>query len=424
MPSATVSSNKVFKVLNLIKTPKYKLKLLGDAPTNSELVDLMLDVIPDSRFAQTGSWLDPHCGRGTFLLKVIDRLLKHHSAQSVATMIYGYDLDPYKVQTTKELIAKRLNIDVEALDNNFETQDFLKWNKGMKFDNIVGNPPFQDSNKTEKGGSTLWSAFAKKSINDLVKDDGFVAYITPNAWLGFGKSGAAIKPWQLHKVFTDIKRYFPNVGSTFTAWVLQKTPVYMETNFPDEGVKLDLRNYDKLPVGRPLAGLPIIEKVMSKNLPLLEPKIEKGFKGGWSAKQNAFVNGCDAQLEKDKTYKYEVFHTNSLNYFVKEKPTDYDDPKIITSVTSPSPTLYTDPIGCANGDLRCYITVKDKDEGEQILSYLDSKLYRFVWRRPGMISWTSLAMPRLENKIWTDEELYEYFELTPEEIKIVETHKT
>jgi len=424
MSDVAVESSKVFQVLNLIKTPKYKLKLLGDAPTHSDLVDEMLDVIPVSQFQKQKTWVDPHCGRGTFLLKVIERLLEYHNETEIAKMIYGCDVDSYKVQTTKDLVAKRLNIDVEALNNNITVQHYTNWNPGMKFDNVVGNPPFQDSNKTEKGGSTLWSMFAKKSINDLVEDDGYVAYITPNAWLGFGKSGAAIKPYQLHKVFTDIEHYFPGVGSTFTAWILQKTPVYKETNFPDEGVKLDLRNYGKLPVGRPLAGLPVIEKVMNKQLPLLEPKIEKEFKGGWSAKQNTFINGCDAQLEKDKTYKYEVFHTNSLNYFVKDKPTDYNSPKIITSVTSPTPTLFTEPMGCANGDLRCYITVKDQLEGEQILSYLNSKLYRFVWRRPGMISWTSLAMPRLENKVWTDEELYEYFELTPEEIKIVETHKT
>ena len=293
----------------------------------------------------------------------------------------------------------------------------------MKFDNIVGNPPFQDSNKTEKGGTTLWSVFVRSAINDMVKDGGFVAMVSPNAWLGFGKTGKPMKPYQLHTVYTDIAKHFPGVGSTFTAWVLEKTPVYKETDFPDEGVKLDIRKYDTLPVGRPLKGLPVIEKVMEKGLPLLDPKIEKQFKGGWSAKQKTFINGCDAKLEKDKTYKYKVFHTNSLNYFVKEQPTDYNAPKIITSVTSPTPKLYTDPIGCANGDLRCYITVKDQEEGEQILSYLNSKLYRFVWRRPGMISWTSLAVPRLENKIWTDEELYKYFDLTEDEIKLVENYK-
>jgi hypothetical protein len=40
-----------------------------------------------------------------------------------------------------------------------------------------------------------------------------------------------------------------------------------------------------------------------------------------------------------------------------------------------------------------------------------------------MISWTSLAMPKLENKIWTDQDLYDYFNLSPDEIQMVEEYK-
>ena len=36
-----------------------------------------------------------------------------------------------------------------------------------------------------------------------------------------------------------------------------------------------------------------------------------------------------------------------------------------------------------------------------------------------MISWTSLKLPKLENKKWTDSEIYDLFNLSSEEIKIV-----
>ena len=111
-----------------------------------------------------------------------------------------------------------------------------------------------------------------------------------------------------------------------------------------------------------------------------------------------------------------------MSYYVKDEPSDYYKTKIIISVSSPYPKVYTDPMGCAFGDLRTYIVVDNEENGNNILSYLNSKLFRFVWRRPGMISWTSLKLPKLENKKWTDPEIYNFFGLTEEEIKIVDNH--
>lgn len=383
-------------------------------PDSFDMWKMVLNHIPDEVLQQKNvKILCLAVGHGSEADVLVQRMISlGKTIEEIKDSIYV--LDKYSV-FTKDALRKGYTNIIQA--------DFKEWNSSMKFDVVISNPPYQDSNKTEKGGTTLWSVFVKKTINELVKENGYVAFVTPNAWLGFGKTGQPIKPYQLHVVYTDIARYFPGVGSTFTAWVLEKKEVYKETDFPDESVSLDIRNYDSLPVGRPLKGLTIIDKVMGKNLPLLEPKIEKNLKGGWSRNQNTFVNGCDGSLTKTDEYKYEVFHVNSMNFFVKDKPTDYNTPKIITSVTSPNPKLYTKPIGCAAGDLRCYITVNDATEGNQILSYLNSKLYRFVWRRPGMISWTSLAMPKLENKMWTDQDLYDYFNLSPDEIQMVEEYK-
>ena len=57
----------------------------------------------------------------------------------------------------------------------------------MKFDVIVGNPPYQPPVAREEGcggsgsGGTLWDKFVTLSI-DLVKDDGFVCLVHPAKW--------------------------------------------------------------------------------------------------------------------------------------------------------------------------------------------------------------------------------------------------
>jgi hypothetical protein len=316
------------------------------------------------------------------------------------------------------------NINEDALNITYITQEEFFELIGIKFDVIVGNPPYRDSTtKTEKGGTTLWSVITNHCINNLLKDGGTMSFVTPNAWMSFGKSGKEMKKYQLHTVDTDVAKFFPGVGSTFTSWSLEKTPVYKETYFPAENISLDLREIDSLPVGRPLQGIKIIDKVLSWSGDYLVPKIEQNpkLKGGWSKNANGFID-IDASLEKTNQYVYEVFHTNSLNYYVKDKPTDYDKVKIIVSTSSPYPKVYSSPIGCAYGDLRTYIVVDNEEVGNNILSYLNSKLFRFVWRRPGMISGKSLALPKLENKNWSNAELYKLFNLTDEEIKIVEEH--
>lgn len=311
-------------------------------------------------------------------------------------------------------------IDEDKLNITYITQEELFDLSGIKFDVIVGNPPYQDSSKTEKGGTTLWGVITNHCINNRLKDGGTMSFVTPNAWMSFGKSGKVMKQYQLHTVDTDVAKFFPGIGSTFTSWTLEKTPVYKETYFPAENLNIDLREVESLPVGRPLSGLSIIDNVMAWTGDRLEPKLEQNrdLKGGWSSRKNKFLD-IDASTEKTAEYKYEVFHTNSMSYYVKDEPSDYYKPKIIISVSSPYPKVYADPIGCAFGDLRTYIVVDDQETGNNILSYLDSKLFRFIWRRPGMISWTSLKLPKLENKKWTDSEIYDLFNLSSEEIKIV-----
>ena len=288
----------------------------------------------------------------------------------------------------------------------------------MKFDLVIGNPPYQDTTKTEKGGTTLWSQFIQQATT-LVNPAGHLVMVTPNAWMSFGKSGKPLKGKQMLQVWTDTSRHFPGVGSTFSSWIMENLPTYKDTHFLPENIHLDLRNYESLPVGRPIAGIDIVEKIKNWEGPKIDPQIETQLKVSYSERTDSYSGPANAT--QTKIFKYKVFHTNSKTYFCSQQPTDYEAKKVIVSTSSPKPTYYADPMGCATGDLRSYILVDTDQQGENLVALLETKLYRFVWKKPGMISYKSLRLPLLDlRKKWTDTELYEYFDLSLDQICIVE----
>jgi hypothetical protein len=107
--------------------------------------------------------------------------------------------------------------------------DFLTWCPEMKFDVIVGNPPFQEVTETGRKdqASNLWTKFWVKSL-ELAKDDGVVSLITPTSWLspsanlkGIYKYEGKNRLWDVFDFYTSVAQvegveaYFKGVGSSF-----------------------------------------------------------------------------------------------------------------------------------------------------------------------------------------------------------------
>ena len=111
--------------------------------------------------------LEPSFGSGEFL----SYFHKYFSESN----IYGFELD-------RELF----NI-VNKNNNTLYNEDYLKSDKGIKFDYIIGNPPYFEmpSNTIPKGYEevlkgrvNIYSLFIKKSI-DILRDKGILSFIIP-----------------------------------------------------------------------------------------------------------------------------------------------------------------------------------------------------------------------------------------------------
>lgn len=145
--------------------------------TPPKLVSEMLDhLCPDLFRNSELKWIDNSCGDGNFLVEVKKRLLQHHSEAHILTnMIYGIDIQQDNANETK----KRLN------GGNIVCADALTFDYwGLKFDVVVGNPPYNKEKKNKKGNNCnpLWPLFVEHIIRNVLKDDGYLCLVHPSLW--------------------------------------------------------------------------------------------------------------------------------------------------------------------------------------------------------------------------------------------------
>jgi len=220
-------------------------KFNGAFFTPDFIVDYIIKEIQPKKDATN---LDPSCGCGAFLVgltqyykktfnKSIKKILKEN--------VFGSDILDYNIHRTKIILtiyALQFNENLEEKDFNLFNQDSLKSNWNMKFDNIVGNPPyvkFQDLsdenrnylynnfNSVKGGAFNLYFAFFELGLQ-LLKSNGKLGYITPNNYFT-SLSGESLRVFFenekcVHKIvdFSHIK-IFDALTYTAITFITKKT---------------------------------------------------------------------------------------------------------------------------------------------------------------------------------------------------------
>ncbi len=161
-----------------------------DAVTPASLVRKIVGLMPESEFSDpTRTFIDPACGKGTFLVAVAERCynslineipdsnkrIKH----IVENMLFGMDNNLSQVQTAITTMKKLGGADARV---NIELGDTLVALQFKKFHNCIGNPPYNISEKKTGNGTggdvTLYKKFYKK-YKSLTAIGGNIAMITP-----------------------------------------------------------------------------------------------------------------------------------------------------------------------------------------------------------------------------------------------------
>ncbi len=219
--------------------------------TPPALVEEMLDRLPASVWTDPSTrFMDPCAGTGTFVFCIIDRLMRGLEAaipnrterieHILANQVWAYDVCPRQVL---RLIGGLRKLGVEHLAQNVYNCNVLEQEFDMKFDVIVGNPPYNPPAIENRGGSgtgnKIWHKFIEKAF-DSIDENGIVAMVTPTNWRhgDFNKNRQHKKAQESifkHGIldWADAKKHFPMVGHSIGIdwWMSSKEgKVNIETN--------------------------------------------------------------------------------------------------------------------------------------------------------------------------------------------------
>lgn len=391
-----------------------------DTLTPIDLVDDMCEHIHTLINKRDAKYLDPSCGRGTFLVKLYElEFTKTYSDiisieernKKVIANLYGCEISPYyhKIATESiKQIQKHFGV-TNILNPNIYNCNFLtdKTLNSMKkqFDVVLTNPPYQDSSK-ESQNSGHWMNFIYLAT-ELSKK--YVQFVTPISWM----SGSTSQKSNLLPIFTenliylnlDTKKYFNGVGSTFCDYILDLDGSDVtKVKYNDVVENLYIKNKLFLPKELNSLTLSIIDRVFNT-----QNKI------GFSTKQRVTPSGNG---------NYDILHTNGN---IVKNEIDSKNSGILKVVVNKSG--YLNPIITTLGTSQnIYWAPIKSEESESIVDFLNSKLINIITQKlckySGFNSDVVMQnLPKLDfTKKYSDSDLYKEFGLTPEEINYIENY--
>ena len=195
---------------------------VGEVTTPVELVNEMIDRIPERIFtSSTTTFCEPCFGNGTFIIELIKRLRRHgHSMSNIETRIYGCEISKRLYNKVWKKLSK-YNF------NNLQCGDALEHNfNNMKFDVVIGNPPFNETDTTRdntnfKGqGRNLAKLFTYKAV-ELSKD--IIMFIQP---YGHRTLSTQVERFYVENGLNRVvncKSYFPAVAQSLVYLIFNRS---------------------------------------------------------------------------------------------------------------------------------------------------------------------------------------------------------
>ena len=298
--------NKFIELNNIVKSR-------DDICTPMDCVELMVNYIPNELWCRENlKVLDPCCGYGNFPAYLKTKVS--------SDFIYCNELSFERYNKCKELLNLK----------NITNQDFFEFKDKESFDLIIANPPYSGGGNKNR---SISNEFIKHSLT-LLKDKGYLCFITPNNWMSYNNNNTTLKALLDNGSFlvidNDVKKYFKGVGSSFTVFVWQKGVFNHKTFVKNNYI---IKDEQFVSISKDTKFLPLY----------LSNDILSIFKKCLSLDRNSFNYRCDLHRTTQKSkisdtkelnFVYETIHTPSKTCYSTFKQDIYDKYLVIIPLST------------------------------------------------------------------------------------------
>jgi len=268
--------------------------------------------------------------------------------------------DSIILAVTDRVRLVQYSIDSKNINNVkvIAVQDLLKgFLDNVKFDYIVGNPPYQDGSKSG-GQNKIYNQISKKCIS-LLSYNSKINFITPVSVLKNSKRFSLIGLKGLKSVNFKIDEQF-NVGVNIISWVIDKTyDGLVEVTNKDDSITY-YKNNDFI----------MDSSIDSKIIHTYLKMKNKHVKGRMFSENN--IGPSYRSKIYTNTYKYALHKTVENMYYSRKIPNMYKLPKIVIPI---SKSLNLDSIIFTKDDYgENYVFTEDTSR-DNILSFILSNTF-------------------------------------------------
>ena len=473
------TSKKIKRGLTINEITKISRPKAGDVPMPLTLAYEIVGKIPNEVWNRPNlKILDWSCGKGELLVAIKDKLtaLGITKEKIQDSLEYG-DINQLNVAITNKVLGFDKGFCYNLNRNDPKDKNVFKFLeeklKGMKFDIVLTNPPYQWASDDDSGRDTknnrenLWTRGVTMSFERLSKDNGYVAMVTPPSWrtasYDYGNTSILRDYFRPNNVITinldECKKHF-KVGSDFSYWIVEKgttgkktelvtlagaTKVNLNSGTFDYGLPRDYENDVIELVGEFLSD--DREKInLSKqyygavdpNWLRTDDKIDKDLSDDEILQKYKLDKDSINKIVKSKKGKniffkgkYKQYHTLATKEYTYCDATSskdvslYNKPKAMLSMSGTYKW-----VADASGEIVIghYVLSRLLEQGEKIeyiMQVLNSSVYQFMcyqFRSSGFINGKFLSkLPNLDfTRSWTEDQIRDEFKVSDRIRKILD----
>ena len=423
---------------------------LGEVFTPTAKINEQLDLFKDDFSNEKLRWLDLANGIGNYPICLIQRLIvglrkfkpsvKERIKYILEEMIYVCELQEKNMFLWMCLVDLKRKYDLKFFRGSFLSDEFKthvknEW-KLDSFDRIMGNPPYQKKDGGNAASATpLYNLFMERALEFSNKNTR-ISLLTPSRWFVTGKGLAKYRKNMLKSGKLEVINHYDDAASYFN-----KTSVELEIK---GGVSYFLYNlgykgnciFNDVEVD--LSKDEIL--VLPKNYSLLDKIREHKSLANICVTSNYY--GVDYREGRGARTKDTKLTDDYIKCFVSqpkgfEKWIDkkYVAGKDISHYRVATPRAATkggeglgnifmvSPNQC-HTDTYLSFPVASEDESKSLITYLKTDFSNYLLSlrkltqdiKPDTFRWVPVVP---FDRDWTDEKLFDYFDLTDEEVSLI-----